>query len=93
MKIDITGLLNSVDKIDMYRREESVELNNIRKIINQFNSSYQSSNKRIIDSLNSDYNHVTNLLEDEKTTNIIVLNRMISQNMEAENKNIEILGK
>ena len=82
----------SVQKIDMYRKEESLNFEELKNQLEYIHSCYKTDNNNILEEKNMELIGKMKIISKIHNNNIYVLNTKIQQHLELEAKNKELLG-
>lgn len=80
------------DKIELYKDEESVNFDELKRILNRISSAYSTDNTSIINNLNLELTRNMNKINKIHDNNVFVINERIEAHLELERNNVEILS-
>lgn len=90
--LDVENMQLCVEKISMYRKEESILFDSIKSILGNINSCYSISCSKDIINLSEELNSKMDTFIKVHDNNILVLNTKIQRHIELVNKNSMLLS-
>lgn len=86
--IDERELNNQIEKIAMYKNEESVMLDSIKTNLNNYNYSYNTNNQKKLNDITLELSKKFNIIKNTHEKYITVINKTIT-NYEETSKKVE----
>ena len=90
--LDEEKMAISLDKISLYKREEELSFDNINNLIIGINSTYNTDNKRYLNSKVDSIRKKINLINRIHDNNINVLEKKIEIHLDLKRRNSSIMG-
>lgn len=91
--LDTDEMASSVEKIDMYRKEEDLEFEKIKTTLENINEYYVTKNSSGLINIKDELNNKMNVLSKIHSNNVFVLNTKIQQHIDLKNKNMSLLSE